>query len=152
MPPVVSQWNPTGSGMNCMACVARYMFYQVKGKYLADATSRSLELMSEPETVQGHVPNIDWQMKSAIRRTIMIIESVGFKAADRHEAFVGRTKYPNAGHYALLGLSGGAVGHVIYGRIDTNDSDFRILFCPQTNLPVTLGGRLGGRALAIRFV
>jgi hypothetical protein len=74
---------------------------------------------------------------------------VGLREADRHEAFPGKTRYP-AGHYAVIGM-GPRSGHVVYGLVERDDEGFARLYCPQANVAYNLG-RLGGQALAVRFV
>jgi hypothetical protein len=147
MPPVVSEWNPTGSDTNCMACAARYLHYQILGRPVDEEKSKVLEIMSEPETAQGFVPSLERQMRNAIIRLQTIMESVGLREYDRHEAYVGKYNYP-AGHYAVLGLY---TAHVIYGEVEQDGAGFATLFCPQTNQPYSLA-RLGGNILAIRFL
>jgi hypothetical protein len=146
MAATVSQWNPTGSETNCMACVARYLHYQLLGTWVDAEKSRVLEWQSEPETIDGSAPTLTMQKRMAIGRTKSIIESVGLIEVDRHDAYVGRYSYPK-GHYAVIGYD---KGHVIYGYVEEDGQNFTTLYCPQSDSEYPLS-RLGGRALAMRF-
>ncbi len=146
MPPPTSEWNPTGSDTNCMACVARYLHSRLRGAPLDEATSRGLELLSAPDVVEGHAAALAWQKRNAVIRTATIMKGVGLAETGRYDASVGMTRFP-AGHYAVVGL---ARGHVIYGRADADNQGFAELYCPQWSRPVTLAS-LNGSALAIRY-
>jgi hypothetical protein len=68
MAAVVSKWNPTGSSTNCMACVARYLYFQFNGKYLDDDKSGLIEM--------GPLGRTPWLFYSS--RTIPSVERAGW--------------------------------------------------------------------------
>ena len=141
-----SKWNPESLDYNCVAAVARYLHYQVTG-HLVDPGKDNLDVLCEPDPDRRLFSHDD-QMRLEISRAVSLIRGVGLLEVSRHAAGVG-SRYPR-GHYAVMALAL-SNGHVVYGRVDDDDSDFAVLFDPQKNIATTMGSLGGGGALAVRF-
>jgi hypothetical protein len=143
--PVVSKWNPKGDGLNCSACVARYLYWKLFGYELTDQVSAELDAFAQPRDLEQPF-NRRVQILMSFSRTEALIQQVGLKLVERTPT--GFSRPHPAGHYAVMSVNGPG-GHVVYGHAPADNAGLE-LFDPQANERISWG-HLSASVVATRF-